>query len=290
MGLVIPDIALRNPGTFINGAGSQPVSQGYASDQTYGWDAAGILDIFCFDLWENGSPLVDGRTFQLTCFVTLTGGGTPGGEVYNADGPNHLLPIVRRSVGTPFVLGNMPITYLRNSPDATGLSTCFYYDPSGSGTACFFDGAFYAGSPTPGLPFTYPTNNGVIPNYQIPLIVDAAQVAGTPIDGYDSSLYSWCMAGTQFFPCPIMSGTALANIGTPPFTAVDARPFVNKQYVAVGGATSFQRPIIAEQFGNPANARSFGAQDGHGCVGDLATHRRGSTSATYVWPGWQVTP
>lgn len=268
--MTIPDAQLIyvSSGTIPNTAGGQPPAIGYVSDSVTGWDFGfpGPTE-YLFDIYEGGSPMVDGRVFQ----VTSVGSNCDEQPAF-AVGPSSLVPLA----GSGREINNFPVMFLHNTTDSSGLQTCFYNDGI---DALFFNGAFFLGSPLPGF-WLNPGQStlAMVPRSMIPLIIDPADAVAGHLVGNDSSVVSWCLASSSSFPAlvPLANSNAIADIGVG-VNATDARLSV----VRYDGQTSSKDGAVA----NPTNGH-FNNPAVMVCA--QRCYRRGATHATYDWPGYST--
>lgn len=280
--MTIPDahLILNSVGGIPDDPNGIPATVGAITDTT-GWSLGGATP-YLFDMYENGSPMTDGRVFQCTSLVPPLN-GFPGGYIaIQQIGPTELIPISGHFGGSYWYNSNFPFIFLHATTDASALQTCFYNDGI---DALFFNGAFYCGSPVPGAPLlTQATTQGATPIGTIPLIIDSADAVG-PLSGYDSSLFSWCLAGdnNQGSVVPVRNSRPIADIGIS-VTAVDSRPAIMRYHsggLVLGG-------IAGGAMANPTSGDFYskGLGVSRGLFQDQRCYRRAATHATYDWPGY----
>lgn len=308
----IPTIQLRL------GAAGGPAFSAYPDGQVVaqgalGQDSVPFTDIvgiasggifitpYLFDVYEDGAPMVSGRTFQASHYVysaKLSASSTAAG------GPNNSITRLRQVVApTPFASGtfsncriNAPVVYYTDD----NVWTCFYVDdtpPLVSAEAFFFRGRFRS---LLGRGTVDGYGRGIGPS-MIPLFIDDADLAGTTASTLGSSTNSWSLCTVQDIGEPGYAPPLgfTANRTQQGLSAVcDLRAF----YDSIGPTIPNQSRMALGMIGGPVSPYvGAGVQAARGLSVDLATgramgndnaaawlrtYRRGDASATYDWPGW----
>jgi hypothetical protein len=264
--LTIPTLQLKSTATVLVDNPTGTIIATGQTDLNTGWiDLTANYTYSVFELYEDGAPLANGRTFQVSGFPSLasppvrTGNATPWEQV-----PNFL----------EYTKMNLPVTFITDDTRVT----CFFAEPDLPGSnAAFFLGQFRVGG------------NGIIPPYMIPLFIDPADVAGTVLAGYTqglpSTLNNWMLASGQ----PAQSEALLPTPYRETQALVGAQTNINERmavalYDDTGTGTTFCDPSLSQLHVNNTLGRSMRRLLGMNPI-DLRTYRRTDAHATYDWAG-----
>ncbi len=228
----------------------------------------GIATAFIYDIYENGAPMADGRTFVVP--------RVPSSSILKA-GP------IDAVISRQFLSANLPVTYTRG----TDLLTVFsVFDP--------FYIAFFKGTFAIDENFDQPSGGGgfPIPWGQVPVFMLAANADTAVLNYFASDAYGpWCLVSTA---ATVGSGIVPTACGVAPADldhTFDSRPSCLQQYPIISypnprpcggaGATAACEPV------DLATARSSGQNryDDAAPFPDLRCYRTADSHATLDWAG-----
>ena len=269
------------------------VDLGAYADDTTNFNLTGLdaITYDTFDVYEDGVPMANGRTFQATCSGSVNTTTTP----LLLDGPYWDTPQYDRMPGISFGSMNIPVIYITDD----NVYTCFFRDDPVNPDVAFMKGRFVLGGyGAAGSAATLALS--ALPPYMIPAILTAATVAGTVLDiGYTSDYINWNLAsnatdvvgaGTAApIPMPYSASSTIAG----DTVILNGRPAIGQHGFGVApdiGITGFGLPGYGHLYVKDSSARAMR----RGVVAyplDLRTYRRMDASATYDWYGtWSVPP
>jgi len=248
------------------------------------------VNIVTFDVYEDGAPMADGRIFQVSHFAWSAYPVASGPTQSITRMQAQTFPFTYLDLTTSMQRINAPVRY-------TTIDNCwtvFYWDDSapkavaevyvmrGQFKSLLIDSATAGDAP----------NRGIGPG-MIPVFINAADLVGTDLAGYDSSAAVWTLATCQLarsgalVPYSYNSGLCPVYAGMPPV------PFMTEtNHSRVGMGMVGTTTLFNAGYGNPvAVPLTVNTTNGHAYSYGYSSprcYRRGDASGTYDWPGYNT--